>query len=218
MAITYPRLLLNEDLTKSHFVPMRYGQTSRDAGGNVSFTELYDARWQATYETKNLVNWLERQKWKAWLNSLRGGMKTFIGWDVSRRYPYRYQTGFGGLTKAGVGGAFTGTDVDVTALTVFSITLAQLPTNFEFSEGDTIGLTESGKYWMGEIMEAVTASSGGVVTVPVEPGIPTNIFTTAATAQVYRAAAELILMPDTIEGDTDLSYTPITFSAIQRTY
>ena len=143
--------------------------------------------------------------------SQRGAQRLFFGRDLTRPFPKAYRTGFGTMTRAS-GGAFTGpattwavnSDRDV-------VTLSGLPASLILSLNDYIGF----RWVTGGVqrrslvrcVEAATASTGGIVSVTVEPAVPTI---TPGTAVAYLDQPDCLmrLIPDqTTLGALDVLHT-----------
>lgn len=200
MAITYPRVLpAGFGLRSQDFELVRFESVNTLEGipsdaAPLQGMEIANPRWRGQFTTQALDR-NGRALFRAWHRSLKGVMKTFLGYDFDRPFPGNYKNGFAGINRAG-GGAFDGT-ADVTALTASTIALATLPAAFALKAGDYIGLTEGTKRALHSILEDITANGSGAVTVTVEPPVLTNIFTAAAVANFDKPTAEMIVVPGT---------------------
>jgi hypothetical protein len=192
MAITYPRELLDAaviDFEESSFELVNGVSLARSQSDRVlNAIQIADPYWRAHIVTQPLeLN--ERKRWRAWYESLRHGMKTFLAYDLAHEYPIAYPTGI----PAGVGSpAWDGTG-DVLAIAAHEAQVGGLPVGFILSEGDYFGLVQSGRYHVFTVPETVVAQSGGIITVPVNPAIPLTAFTTSATAVFWRPRFQMIV-------------------------
>lgn len=213
MAITFPRSLPYEDFIRAKMELATVTTSSRLYGGKTQ-TQIRGPGqfWRLEAETDWLIN-AKQRVWQAWFNSLRGGVRTFVSHRPGFPYPRAYPNGFDGLTRDG-GGAFDGT-ASATEITATSIEISNLPTSFSLLVGDLVGLVEDGVYGLFEVAEDATASSG-VVTVSVEPGVSTSLFTTSAAVHLDRPKAEFIL--ETFDFEETANPTPVSFVASQRIY
>lgn len=155
-------------------------QTSPLRGGGALSVAYAPDRWTTKLETPAALEREQIDPIRAFLDRLQGGVARVYMGDWLRRHPVAYPNGLGGLTRAG-GGSFDGT-ADVTALSAYTVSLATLPNGFALGAGDMVGLAEGEARSLHRIVEAATANSSGVVTLTVEPAIPTPVFTAAATA------------------------------------
>lgn len=217
MTITFPRPfpVVPRLFSDCNFDVMRY-QAKNDLRGSVTqVIDVADARWSGEWTTTPCDR-SAAQIWKAWKNSLRGGLNQFLGYDAERPFPKTYPTGFAGLVQAGGSTPFTGTALDVTALTTTTIALALLPASFVFKVGDLIGLTEGAYVGLYEIQEDVTANGSGVATITVEPFVATNVFTAAAVGNLIKPPAIMILDHESWSAPRNIDQQPITFKAVQK--
>lgn len=186
-------------------------------GGLTQVREMGEPRWRATF-TYAPMKRAEFQALQAWLDSLRGGMRTFLAHDALKSYPVSYRGGFGGLTRA-VGGVFDGTASVTGFAGADSFSVAALPAGFVLRAGDMVGLVQGGNRGLYRILEDVTATAGGAATLTVEPRIVPGLFTTAAQATFVRPACLMTLDPDSISASrTAMIRSPISFSGIQKVY
>jgi hypothetical protein len=198
MAITYPRdirLLVDIPIP---FQSMKMLLVSRVATARLNNSlhamETGPKIWKISYQTSPLKD-AQLKTVEAWLDTL-GGAKTFLSHNL--KFP----------TPTSLSLPAT---CPIIALTGNTITLSLSGT---ITEGDMIGLEQSGRYGLFRASE--TVAGGGSVTVTVSPS-PLNLFTTAATARLQRPVGEFILDPST---PPDYTYgrigTEVSFSAIQK--
>ncbi|ADH87362.1 hypothetical protein Snov_0025 [Ancylobacter novellus DSM 506] len=194
MAITYPRSLPAcgaRRVALELFDPVVSAASKR--GLVINRTQVVDPLWRLRAETHMLR---QPAEWIAWGASLGGGLRTFLASDSRYRQPLAYpNAGVPGDVAAGWDGT-----ADVTALgSGGALSLALLPSSYQITAGDRIGLEQGSPLRRGYYMalEDVTASAGGVATVTVTPFLHTAIFTAAATARLWRPSAEFVLDPST---------------------
>lgn len=211
MAITYPRLLPeNLRMTEAGFQLIDNVALSPYANGtSMNLSQVVDPVWQGRFQT-GLLELEKLFEWSAWRASLRGGFKTFLAYDVRRKTPLAYQTakvstdispGWNGscaVTSLGLSGA---------------LGLSGLPAGYKISAGDRIGLVQAGRYAYYEALETVV---GNAVTVTVSPFLHTRIFTTGATAVLWRPLVNCVIeQASWIEPSTP-EPGPVSFNAFQR--
>ncbi|MTH96427.1 hypothetical protein [Roseibium sp. RKSG952] len=182
--------------------------TSRD--GSVEVQEYSDPKWNLYLKT-NSLDADDFQTLSSWIMTLKGGAKFFTMFDASRPYPREYRGGFAGLHRPN-GTAFSGT-ANVSGLTSTTITVSDLPNGFKVRTGDYIGLVEGDRYAVHAAIEDVTAS-GGNATVPVEPLVLTDLFSSAATATFCKARAKFLLL-EWDGGRRMKEQSPVTLEAVQ---
>lgn len=198
MAITFPRTMpAGIGASKCVFEPVFTNVAPRTNSAALLRIETADAFWsmEITFSRKMPEEVL---RLRTWIDSMQGGLGSYLCHDYARPLPRDYAGGLSGLVKAGTSTPFDGTCA-VSALAAYSIGMTGLPANFQFREGDYVGLVQSGKYGLHQITEDVAANVSGAVTVPVIPAVQTNIFTTSATANVNRALAEFVPLSRTAE-------------------
>lgn len=211
MAITYPRQLINNSRIQECWFDLiddvAFSPSGR--GSKINLTQVNDFIWKGNFKTPPLER-SEAPVWQAWHKSLRGGLKTFIAYDIRRANPYAYPAA---ITPADIGAGWTGTAV-VTALGLSgAISLSGLPAAYNFKCGDRLGLEQNTNYGYYECIEDTTAVAG-VATVTVTPFLHTGFFTTAAVCRVWRPWCQF-LIGDWMEQGT-VENTPITFTGAQR--
>lgn len=199
MTITYPRTMPAIGYRTTSFELVRNQVISAERGGPLVSVDRGPARWAARYESGNL-SMEDLGVLRAWLASLRGSNKTFIGFDRPRRLPLSGQS----VTPSGWS---TNTARD-------EITLTGAGT-LRLQPGDYIGLHWSSgtKRTLHRVLEDTTASSG-TGTWSVEPVVPAYV--TTATAIVVDPSCIMRLVPDSVDAAVTLGrYGAVTFEAIQ---
>lgn len=207
MTIVFPRPMPSSGVAQQEFDIQRVDFAAPTADGRVGGVQGGFPLWIATW-TLGRISRVRGDEWTAWLDSLRGAQKRFLGRDFSRPYPLAYlENGFAGMTRAG-GGAFTG------AATSWSqsidgnggarLTLNGLPNGLVLSWGDYVGLkwdangSMAGAYdrrTMARVVDPATAAVSGTVTVGIEPPIPPWV-NAGAVAHLDMPAAVMTLITD----------------------
>ncbi|WP_342640941.1 hypothetical protein [Rhodoligotrophos ferricapiens] len=174
------------------FEPRRTTLATPFRGGGGQVAEVGPARWVATYTTQTL-DLIQLGAFQAWLDDRRGGLEPFLGHDPLRPLPVQYlASGLPATTSAG--NPFAGTGA-VTALTATTIRMAGLPANFQFRAGDYVSIVEGAKRGLFRVAADLLGASNGIATVTVQPDVPLNIFTTAATYSLIKAACLMVIDP-----------------------
>lgn len=210
MAITYPRDLPSYDLAECSFNLDDNVSMSPSARGLVlNRTQTLDPVWRAVI-TSGLLQTDMRAIWSAWKKSL-GGLRPFVAYDLQHPMPRAYPT----ATAPGhISAGWNGT-ADVTALGAGgALSLAGLPSTYKAKAGDRIGIEQAGRYGYYEILEDKTALAGAV-TLTLAPFLHTTVFTTAATARLWRPKCQFVLDWNSWQETTVPEPTPITFQAVQ---
>lgn len=214
MAIVYPRalpaLLANPPRFRFGFTPL--GTQSRTVAGAVNFQEFAGGSlWELALGTGPL-NESDYGAVHAWFLSLRGGARTFYGYDLRRCWPLAYGPAVTSLMRAG-GGAFDG-GCSVTAAGGTTLSLSNLPAAYRVSEGDYVSFDWLGGRWLVKTLEAATASSGGAVNnLTVAPWIRAG-GTLPAAATLVRAWCEMKPKPGSWSGERTVR-DAVSFEAIQ---
>lgn len=217
MAITYPRQFPTglDCFVLGHFFLAPRDAVNETRGGAILSMEFADAHWEAVYETQPFKR-VERAVWQAWWASLRSHFP-FLAYDPEKRFPLNYGKAVLELPRAG-GGAFDGTAL-VTAATATTISLSLLPANFVVLVGDHISLALSdGRRGLHQVLEQVTGSAGGAVTVTVEPRVRTaQVVGGSTVANMVKPLCEMFIKPGTFAAPMNLiERTPVSFEAVQR--
>lgn len=121
----------------------------------------------------------ETDTWFAFLDGLRGVQRSFLAHDLTRPFPRAYPHGFAGMTRAG-GGAFAG------AATSWSVnadrdqlTLSGQPAALELNNRDGVMLRwitgGEPRRSLHRVVGPAVATAAGVVTLAVEPPVPTLV-------------------------------------------
>lgn len=206
MAISYPRLLPSfVEAVRCDMRLITVTSRTRTLGGAVVATELAPPFWSFEIETPAL-RLDNKAALKAWWDSLRGGLKTFLAYDMSQPIPLSYdsEAQVTALTRAVVGGAFDGTfeittiDSSGTALKSVNAVALRAPASFALQAGDYISIIQSSRYSLHRIVNNVTSNANGNFSTAVnddiliEPALSTTLFTAGATANVIKASAEFL--------------------------
>lgn len=216
MAISYPRAMLAGCQATDTMRLIRTEAAAMLASGATQATQLAPPRWRCDYTTKPL-SMAERRPWRAWLDSLNGALRTFLGHSPLQVWPGAYPGGFAGMSRAS-GGAFDGT-AQASAVSATGISIIGLPAGFVLGAGDLLGLVQNGKYGLYRIMEPVVAAGNGTASVTLSPAVNTSLFSIGATVNFARPVCEMILDPATApDASAELSRKPVTFTGIQRLY
>ena len=198
---------------------LSFAVSSATIGGGikVNVTENAPPVWTAEIATKQfLFNNSALGEWTAFVASLRGGINPFLAYDATKSRPYAYPNA-NAVTDVDAG--WDGT-ADVSALTAAgSLSLTGLPAGHVISKGDRIGLEQTvasvARYGYHEVTTGATADGSGAATVTVTPHIKTGIFTTSATARLWRPLCRFVADPE-YNLDQAITYGSVAFTGAQR--
>lgn len=175
-------------------------EVSRTAGGQAVVKDLGSPLWRMSAVTKALrANTLDY--WKARLDALENGMKTFKGYPLSRCFPILYPNG-----SWPTGNSFNG--VSAALHTVESdrktIKVSALPATFQLRVGDMIGIGERDLH---RVMENATADGSGVtglfeVRPHIWPGIEDDDSPMVAVS-VKRPFCLMMILPGSVSASAD---------------
>jgi hypothetical protein len=212
VTISYPREIPFPRLVECSFELLDGVTTSPSARGKfLNRSQVVEPMWKAVISTPPL-NRADRAIWGAWKKSLRGGLRSFVAYDLTKSPPRAYPAA---TSAASISGAWDGTGTVTSIGTSGNITLGALPAGYKAMVGDHLALEENGKYGFYEILEDKTANGSGVVTLTVAPFIHTTLFSTAATARLWQPKAEFIIDWQSWKEQATLNPTPISFEAYQ---
>lgn len=216
MALTFPRDLPAVRFMPGRFVPEYRHASATTHGGTPQAAELAPTLWSMHYETAPLSE-ADAEIMRAWLSSLRGGIKKFKAYDPMRRFPLLNQAGFGALTRH-AGGAFDGTvTINSAGGTLDTITISTLPSTFAISIGDMISVNyASGRRTLHRAVEATTASAG-VATITIEPVLfPSPQVGVAGAATLASPYCFAVVVPNSVDERRSVARTSVfTFDARQ---
>lgn len=160
------------------FEPAQVGFESPEVGGAGGALTNGIPRWNAQWTLATRLTTLQSDEWRAFLASLRGSQRTFLGRDFERPFPRLYSRGFGGMTRHS-GGAFDGSasswSQSIAADGQASLTLNGLPTALQISTGDYCDFRwTTGGVARRSLVRALqnATASGGSVTFGIEPAVP----------------------------------------------
>lgn len=178
----------------------------------INLSQTSDPVWRGQFVTGLLDARSERPIWSAWHKSLRGGLKTFVAYDVRHATPLAYPAA---KVSTDIQGGWNGTAA-VSSLSGAMLGLSGLPNNYQFKVGDRVGLEQSGKYGYYEVMEDVTANGSGVASITVAPFLHTGLFTTLAVCRVWRPVCQFVIDQSSWNEQGTVEITPVSFNGFQR--
>lgn len=214
MTVTYPRQLPFSSgfASGSDLTLLRSDAVNRSGAGQVQVHSLADPVWKLRLVTRSL-RVSHRAIWKAWLLSMRGGQKRFLGHAPVVQYPLAYGAPVLGLTRA-AGGSFDGT-ATLTAKTAYGVSLAGLPADYVASIGDMVSLRLSNGLRMIHIVtESATANEDGEASVSVEPFVRSNTVASQTDVQLVRASGQFAILHETISAPDGEVLAPVSFEAV----
>lgn len=100
MPITYPRSIPACDLHASPMIPVYQQTFAMSAGGNPQSADVGRMTWACDYRAVTTTR-QSTAEWQAWLQSMRGRLKTFRGIVPRRKWPLAHPTGLGSLLISG---------------------------------------------------------------------------------------------------------------------
>lgn len=203
MILTLP----DAPIARVSFEPQRIDFAAPEASGRQGGVQAGWPLWGARFE-------LDRSDpdsgdlWRAFLARLRGRIRRFYAWDITRPFPLAYRGGFAGLNRAG-GGAFDGSATSwsqsIDANGEARITLNGLPAGLQISTGDYVGLrwdaagAGAGNMMRRTMARAVlpaTATGAGQALVTVEPPLDTALVPAGAIAHLDNPRCVMQLVPE----------------------
>lgn len=187
---------LNQLLSGSAF-STAWGQSHWDIGMST-----------ASYSPRNPII----TQWRAFLDGRRGQQKLARYYDASRPYPFAYNNsaGFNDLTVSG--SPYAGVSNLSVITDRHTVTITSLPANFILTASDYVEFSKDDKSSLHRIIGSVTASSGGVASVKIEPALPTWV-TTGANVILKHASCMALLVPKSVKHSKDIESESISFQA-----
>lgn len=170
MAITFPRNFpVCASFVATEFVAVHQQARSLTGGGSPDVVSLGPTLWRGRW-TARCTTRAQYGEWAAWLNSLRGGLRTFQGRPPWWRWPMSYPRGFGGLTVSGSAWGGAG-NLQTIGATKDVLTINQVPIGLKLLVGDWLSIPVGSRQTLHQVTEAGTANGSGIVTVTVEPPV-----------------------------------------------
>jgi hypothetical protein len=213
MTITFPR---TDILTAVRFADQTLTLVSRQelstmANGSVRGKDFGPALWSVQYKTVPLNSNLG-VTYEAMLNSLDGVIHPFEAGDLRRKYPLAYPTG--AFTDSGQINSINANNK--------AVSFKNLPANFALSVGDYFSFDYSNGTGtcraLHQIMESVTANSGGTTTeVEIRPFLRPGL--TVSTPVTFKTPrGRFTLLPNSVTPVLSTGFlTTVTFKAVQDT-
>lgn len=192
MALTFPRGMPSKGIGGQRFELQRVDYLSPNLAGQVASVTAGFPLWSATWALTGMSE-AQSQGWRAWVSSLRGSQKLFLGRDLLRSVPLAYKTTGLGAFNGDASSWSVNSDRDV-------LTLNGLPSGFVLSPGDYVGFrwgTDPVRRTMVGVLEAVTGTS---ISFSIDPPLPTIVPVTAV-AHVKDPCCLMRLTPETDIGD-----------------
>jgi hypothetical protein len=214
MALSYPLdILADWPGWTPQFELLWRKEQSRQSNGVTRTKDFGDPLWTMTATSKSLSR-RELDYWRARLDALDGGDKTFKGYPLSRCWPIAYP---GGSWPTGV--AFDGISAQIHSIGADnkSFSLDHLPAGFVVSIGDMLGatyaVTSNGLF---RSQETVTANGSGITAeFEVRPYLPVGLAVTDVVS-VKRPYCLMTLVPGSLTTPSDDSGRgKISFQAIE---
>lgn len=191
-------------------------EQSRTAGGVTLVKDFGSPLWQGAWQSKSLSP-NELDAWRARLDALENGMKTFKGYPLSRCYPIAYPKG-----AWPTGGSFNGRTATVYAVGAGnkSLRVDLLPAGFQLRVGDMLQVTHGAsptRYDLYRVQEAATAIAGGItpefeVRPHLWPGVAVDNL-----VSIYRPFCLMAIVPGSIasQADPQTGRGTVSFQAIE---
>jgi len=212
MTIAFPREfpLLGCFTEACVFEPVYQQTRNITGGGTPDVADVGPMMWHGVWRT-TLLSRSEFGEWDAWLDSLRGGLRTFKGRPNRHRWPMTYPRGFDGLTVSG--SAFSGNgNLSAIGSTRDIVTINQVPTGFKLLPGDWFSIAVSGKQRLHKVTEGATALSTGF-TISCEPTIEVGVSTGIA-VKFFEPYCDMVLTKSDRQRDANRGGS-ISFEGMQ---
>lgn len=193
---------------QQHFEPQRIDYAAPEASGRVGGVQAGFPLWLAIW-TIGKIGAAKSDELRSFVIEARGAIRTFYGRDLGRPYPKAYPGGFVNMTTPG-GAAFTGAasswSQSIDGSDDQLLTLNGLPSGLIMGTGDYVGFKwDDAGFAVGNKQRRAlvrviragggTASPTGVLTVKVEPAIPSAV-PAGATAHLDMPACVMKVVTD----------------------
>lgn len=212
MSITYPIDILSELPGWSSKFDLGWQKdVSRTRGGRYLVKDIGPALWTAAYTTREMRP-NELDYWRARMDTLEGGARTFKGYHKARCYPIDDPNGskLAGVTLSGIQISEIGTDNK-------SLKIDGLPVGYVLSVGDLLShAVSSGLRYVSRVVDGGTAGSGGETGfIEVRPHLPTGTAVDQVVT-IVKPWLPMSVVPGSINMDAGLNGRGrLTFEAIE---
>lgn len=205
--------------SQQKFEILRVDFGSPTTGGRLFAVTAGFPLWEAIWNL-GFMGEARSDEWGAFLDDCRGPQRLLVGFDFARRFPRAYPNGFDGLERPDASpfdGAATSWSQDLDAETRCQLTLEGLPAGFTLARRDYVGFVwETWKRALVRCTAPATADEDGVITVPVEPVIPTVVPDDAVAYLNQPSCLMRLRTADTDPGQIDRRKSlPAKISALQ---
>lgn len=211
MAITYPIDFL-DGFPGIAALDLVYRQESASTrGGDQLSADLGPALWELKAQSRELKP-TEMDRWKAKLDLLEDGAKTFYGWRNPGCYPIAHPGGWGVMTwTSGVAGQIKSSSVPSGNL----LNLKEVPGNLVLTVGDLLAITYSTTFRALHRIVDIPDNEGGLRQVEVRP-TPRSGIANNDVIYLHRPAAIMAVIPGSVQTPPQLNGRgTISFSARQ---
>ena len=194
MTITFPRDMPGTGVALQEFEILRVDYSAPEASGFQGGVQAGFPLWSATW-TLGKLGTARSDIWRAWVASLRGRQRPFLGRDFSRPRPLACIHGLPGSWSGDATSWGAAIDAEKNGM----LTLTGIPSGLAISLGDYVAFrwTTGGERRgaMVRTVEGATASGGGGATLTVEPPVPACV-PPSAVAYLEKPAAPMRLVPE----------------------
>jgi len=202
MSLTFPRPMPLAGVGGQRFELQRADFLSPERKGRIGAMAAGFPLWTAEWTLPASMGQTGSDEWRAFLASLEGPLRLFLGKEYGRRFPRAYPAGFDGLSRA-AGGAFDGSVTSWSQMITDGqavLSLGGLPAGLVLAPGDYVDFRwttggEARRTLVRSLAPAV-ASSGGAVSLVVSPAIPA-LTPESAVAHLDDPACLMRLAPQT---------------------
>lgn len=203
MALVFPRAMPAAGIGQQVFEAMQINMETAEAGGALYGVSVGLKRWRAEWTLAAALQQTDSDEWSAFIASLDGAKRTFLGADIARPFPKLYPNGFAGLIRAGGGafdGSFTSWSQTITADGQALLTLNGAPAGFALSTRDYVGLrwTTSSiqrRHKVRALEGGVANGSGVIAGLTVDPPVHVTVVPGSAVAHVDNPSCVMRIIP-----------------------
>ena len=201
-ALTFPRTMPAAGPAQQVFEPWQVNLSTAETGGALYSVNFGLKRWKADWTLGKGISTAVSDEWRAFLASLSGAGRTFLGYDYERPSGSKlYPAGFEAAFSWDGDCASWSTAID-TASGLPLLSLGGLPAGLQISLGDycgfrweTLGVE---RRHMVRFLEAATADGSGAITdVAIVPGVFGGVVPEDATAHLFEPRCVMRLMQET---------------------
>lgn len=202
MTILFPRTMPAIGVGAQRFELQRFDYLAPERNGRLGALRAGFPLWAGDWTLAAGIGPANSDEWRAFIASLEGPARLFLGREYGREHPRAYPNGFDGMARAG-GGTFDGSALAWSQAITDGrarLSLTGLPAGFLIGPGDYVDFRWTtggeGRRSLVRTLEDATANGAGALSVDIAPAVPA-LTPALAVAHLDSPACLMRLAPQT---------------------